>query len=108
MEPHLMNNFIENPTNKTENILSYLNIFTAKEIAAKFKHLGIRGERKSAFSCPLSAYLENRTGVHHTITENGYYIYDRTHGGFHGELPKSVAKFVKKFDKGKYPELIND
>lgn len=106
MEPYLMNNFIENPVNTTKDILTALNILTAKEIAAKLKHLNIKGERKSAFSCPLSAYLENRTGVHHTITDNGYYIYDRAHGIIHGELPKSVAKFVKKFDKGKYPELI--
>lgn len=108
MESYLMSDFIDYPAAKTEQILTYLNIFTAKEIAAKFKHIGIKGERKSALCCPLSVYLENRTGVHHTITEDKYSIYDRTHGVIHGDLPKSVQNFIKKFDKGKYPELINE
>lgn len=108
MESHLMSDFIDYPAAKTEQILTYLNIFTAKEIAAKFKHIGIKGEPEDACRCPVSVYLTNRTGRAHSITETEYIIYDKEHGVIRGELPKYVRKFVKKFDKGKYPELINE
>ena len=105
MEPYLMNNFIENPANETEDILRALNILTPKEIAKKFKHLGIKVEVSSAFSCPLSIYLEERTGKEYTITDKVYTYYDEC-GLMVGDLPRSVSKFVKRFDKRKYPELI--
>lgn len=108
MESHLMTDFIDFPAAKTEQILTYLNIFTAKEIAAKFKHIGIKGDQEDACRCPVSVYLTNRTGKPHSVTETEYILHDKEQGTIRGDLPKHVRKFVKKFDKGKYPELINE
>jgi hypothetical protein len=100
--------FLDDPTNQSEDVLTLLNILTPKEIAAKLKNLGYRGKRYSSLSCPLSSYLNAKTGNQHLVSRNYYRVWDGEKAHPSRALPKQVKKFIKKFDKGKYPELINE
>jgi len=106
MESDLMSDFLNDPTNQSEDVLTALNILTPKEIAAKLKSLGYGGKRSSSLICPLAAYLNYRTGNVHFVSKNYYQVWDGVRVHPARMLPKQVQKFVNKFDNGKFPELI--
>lgn len=103
-----MSDFLDNPTNQSEDVLTALNILTPKEIARKFKSLGIKGKRHKTLECPVSNYLNRKTGNQHLVAGTYYQVWDGERCHPSRMLPRQVEKFVKKFDKGKYPELIDD
>ena len=103
-----MSNFIDDPSNKSEDVLTALNILTPKEIAKKFKDLGLKGRRYSSLHCPLSGYLNRKTGNDHLVSGTFYRVWANNRAYPSRTLPNQVAKFIKKFDKGKYPELIDE
>ena len=108
MESYLMSDFLDNPVNKSEDVLTALNILTPGEIATKLKNLGFKGKRYKSLYCPLGAYLNYKTGNEHLIAKDYYQVWDGQKAYPSRMLPKQVQKFIKKFDKGKYPELIDE
>jgi len=105
---------IESITNAPDDLLRELSIYDPNEIAEKFNELKIKGKRMNITCCPVSNYLSKNTGLEISVGLKEYYIIKRDENGElvgllgGGDVPKSVQKFITKFDTKRYPELIDD
>jgi hypothetical protein len=91
----------------TEAALDVLRPLKTGAAVAGFLHAqGILGRRGSHVSCPVSIFLNEKTGVAHstgawTTRPVANYPLDNT------KLPLPVVAFISAFDQGEYPELID-
>lgn len=82
-----------------------------EEIAALLREKGIHGRRNLAMSCPLANYLTVETDITpFSVIVGPYSIIGDTLSLEHYSTPtpNSVAAFIKAFDSGKYPDLIEE
>jgi hypothetical protein len=102
---------IEEITNETDDLLRELNLFEPREIAEKFKEMGIRGVPGDACNCPVAVYLSRETELRIFTGIEDYFIASLVNSEeilIDGFIPHNVKKFIKQFDHGKYPELVDE
>lgn len=68
-------------------------------------YTGTKGYRSGALSCPVSQYLR-QTFPAASVARVG--TITATVGDVSVYLPEAVAKFVRHFDNGRYPELDSE
>lgn len=87
--------------------LSRLADLTPDDIACMLDTLGCRGVPKEPDQCPVAKYLEDprirllgvfQSAITGRCRNSNQFIYIKT--------PDSIAKFIRRFDKGYYPDLI--
>lgn len=72
------------------------------DVAGKLKEMGIKGRCRDGELCPIAIYLHRKCG-------NERVVVGLTHAfvGYQDIMyPDEVAVFIKAFDDGMYPELI--
>lgn len=83
---------------------------TANEIAEYLKDCGIKANKREPNSCAISMWMNQQTGLlirtgtfwtRVTADERGNVTLAKEY------LTDAMTDFVIKFDKGKYPELVN-
>lgn len=74
----------------------------AKEVAELLISVGIKGRPGSADSCPVNRYIISKGG------DPGGAIFTRYYAaqGFYFPTPQPVYDFIRAFDAGEYPELV--
>lgn len=72
-------------------------------IAVIIADAGVRGRRSSPCECPLARYLTRRT--ERSVSVGWGSAWDRD-GVRQVLLPTSVQQFVRKVDRGVFPELV--
>jgi hypothetical protein len=75
----------------------------ADEIARVFTELGITGRRGKTCSCPVAEYLKAETGREVEVAMDVVY----STGAPKVVLPHHVVRFIRSFDHGRYPQLID-
>lgn len=76
-------------------------------IARSLQRLGIRGQMVDGYSCPLAKYLRaNRYPESARVLTSG--VYDIRSGDTLGWFPATVCEFIRRFDDGLYPDLVED
>jgi hypothetical protein len=74
---------------------------TADEVAAFLKEKGITGRVALALHCPVAAYLSSQGG------DIGGAVYTQyASQNVLVKVPEPVFAFIRAFDAGKYPELV--
>jgi hypothetical protein len=88
--------------------LDQLNRYTADEVAELLMLAGKKGHQSLALSCPMANYLSDVLGsecsvgpwrAHNMLVDGD----DRW-----ADLPDGVSYFVDRFDRGHYPDLIEE
>lgn len=76
------------------------------EIAAHLKKSKILGRPGTVGRCPLALLMHNKRGGHFYVGQT--YIIRQTRGDQVDKIrtPPNLAAFVRMFDKGEFPELI--
>lgn len=84
---------------------------SADEIAEYLQHLGIKGTRYSPYSCPISQFMSETTGLSaatsslvRTFTsaeDMGLYKHN-----FSEYATEAIRAFIWRFDRCDYPELV--
>jgi hypothetical protein len=99
-------------THAPDEIIAKLGELEPDEIAKLFRNLGIVGWTRQAGSCPVANYVQRETGRSAVIDPRRWHARKVNGRPLHqwdnGELPATVAQFVKRFDALGYPELIGD
>jgi hypothetical protein len=86
---------------------------TADEVADFLHKRGIKGNRVEANSCPVAQYITSSNfgfewaSVFDTISA-GRNVDDNNSADITIATPKTVLKFIKEFDLGKYPQLVQE
>lgn len=79
---------------------------TPDKVADSLKAQGIKGYCCDGTHCPVGKYLNGkfpRKKLHASAT----HICDHTFGARLVQTPRAIAVFVRLFDEGKYPDLID-
>lgn len=92
---------------------------TADDLADYFKQYGIKASPQKANACAISVFVEIETGevgnimtstrelsLRETLIDDDGYEYEVSRAEF--QHSHAMAQFVRKFDSGKYPFLIED
>lgn len=87
---------------------------TADEIADYFRYYGIKANVQDARSCAISEFVQRETGLEGRVITSttslaliaeGAMVWDDA--TVEVEHTKAMHQFVKKFDSGAYPDLLN-
>lgn len=93
---------------------------TADDVAATLRDAAIKGRRSNAVQCPVARYLARRVAEHASSTQARVNVHDDATvlvatSSAHSEdlivsvaLPDPVLDFIRDFDEGAYPDLIDD
>lgn len=85
-------------------VIAKLGELDADDIARLFIDEDIVGEPGASDECPVARYVHRRTGALVSIHPALWCVDD----GPWAELPENVRVFVKRFDSGAYPHLIEE
>jgi hypothetical protein len=89
---------------------------TAEEVADSLRLIEMTGDEESSTSCPVALYVREALEMPPgdlAIQNDGRKIMVRLHAietaalDFDVKLPKPVKKFTKRFDKGRYKDLVS-
>lgn len=91
--------------NQLEDVLSQFKDQTADQIAATIKRRGIKGRMGTTYGCPMALLLNGiETG---SFVIGRKYIVRRSGKVIQKvRTPREISVFMRKFDLGKYPEII--
>jgi hypothetical protein len=88
-----------------ETAVSTLERFTsADDVAMFFRRWNVQGKPTSAISCPVARYLSKE--AQQLVQVTGSYAHGV--GTAHVWLPAPVVRFVLRFDRGHYPDLLEE
>lgn len=94
---------------KVENLLRELGD-TPEKVAGTLRQANVRGKIDSVTSCPVAKYLKSRLGRTYTVGVGLNYVDVWADLGEKKtasvELPESVKQFIRNFDAGRYPDLV--
>ena len=79
------------------------------EIAGNLRALDIKGEIGKPYNCPISVFLKSKGYGFPSVRLNNIFVSSGPGGNktFDSmETPYTIKNFVKLFDDGEYPELI--
>lgn len=82
-------------------------ISTSSEIAEFLKGEGIRGEKSSAYTCPISNYINAGISSDSSRVITGFmnvHLQDVILSA-NEEITDAMSEFVDSFDSGQYPDL---
>ena len=82
------------------------------DIAASLRAMGVRGKNTqlqlyAGIRCPLEAYLDAEGFDVWHVGSNVLYTRPNTKNGEAAALPPACVEFVKRFDRGQYPDLCS-
>jgi hypothetical protein len=95
---------MSNPRLNRTNIrkaLAYLGR-TPTAIAAKLKEMGIKGRKIVPSRCPIAQYVRGAFPVAFVSAGTTFLFVN----DFEVTTSRTITRFIKGFDKGKYPELV--
>lgn len=85
---------------------------TAEDLAEYFRYCEIKAKPRSARECAISKFVESETGEVGKIVTNNSNVSVRAEGGLGFseciEHTKAMTDFVRRYDLGFYPELVED
>lgn len=74
------------------------------DIAAALRERGIKGQMWEAVRCPLARFLSDELGQRCLVSAPWIVV----GGKNEHSTPASVAEFIRHFDAGKWPELVEE
>lgn len=75
------------------------------EVAETLRRSQIQGSKSTSFSCPIARYVEDRFYAGHFVSVGlDRMVVERLDECV--ALPKAVRDFIKAFDAGEYPDLV--
>ncbi len=82
---------------------------TPVAVAETLRAKGIKGRPCESSRCPIANWLVTETGAVTVEVDSDIYF---RHAGAHGlwidPTPDAVAEFIRRFDEGDFPDLIDD
>lgn len=87
---------------------------SAYEIADFFRSEGIKGFKASHNECPIANWMRETTGIYssaagYVVVQNGNFSPlegEKFHLDFMVKVTPVMKEFMKKFDRGDFPELL--
>lgn len=85
---------------------------TADELAEFFRGYGINAKPKSANDCVISRFVKAETGINYVSTTSvnilSYMRYADDETRAEHDMTKVMSDFIYRYDKGEYPDLIEN
>lgn len=81
---------------------------TPDQVARTLTEMGIKGRQEDSMSCPLANYLRRELRVERASVFQWAIVHLPNGQGFSPNTPDPAYKFAVLFDKGEYPQLIEE
>jgi hypothetical protein len=95
-------------TELIDRLTTCVGLMSSDEIADMLTKLGVKGRRGESCECPWARFLRILTEEYWSVGQVAAYSVAGSREELNVFLPFGVSRFVKRFDRGDFPNLIDD